>query len=176
MRNIHTQSETIPSQINGTYPPTTDQLLAAGYRLTPDVPPVADGYTRVSIRLVEGDGVTGQWEVVDRPTADIEAEAAAAESARKATPIVYDQPLETPMVSLLSHDAGKGVGIVATDDGNIATVIVHESPWPDADALKAKVDAAIAKRNTLTANGKAGINGQLQTRIENIERALGWRE
>lgn len=107
--------------------------------------------------------------------ADIEAEQAAAEAARKATPIIYDQPIEAPMVSLLSQSSGKGVAIVATDDGVLTTAIVHESPWPDAATLKAKVDAAIAKRNDLQTKGKAGISGQLQARIENIERFLGWR-
>jgi hypothetical protein len=36
--------------------------------------------TRVSIRLVEGDGRTGAWQVVDRLASEIEAEAAAAQA------------------------------------------------------------------------------------------------
>ena len=75
MRNIYTQSTDIPAQIGGTYNPDRATLLANGWREEPPVPPVADGYTRVSQRLVEGDGETGQWEIVDRLTADIDAEA-----------------------------------------------------------------------------------------------------
>lgn len=81
LKNIYTQSETIPAQIDGTYPPTREQLLMAGWRDVPELPVLADGNVRVSARLVEGDGVTGAWEVVDRLAADIEAEARAADKA-----------------------------------------------------------------------------------------------
>lgn len=90
MRHLETQrdydaiAEAELSRVTGTYPPTEEQKLAAGYRHEPPAPPLADGYTRVSMKLIEGDGVTGQWEVVDRLTADIEAEARAADLAANA--------------------------------------------------------------------------------------------
>lgn len=81
MINTNTQSTDLPASIDGTYPPTPDQLRAAGWRDMPPVPPIADGYTRLSIRAVEGDGINGQWEVVDRLTSEIEAESRAARMA-----------------------------------------------------------------------------------------------
>jgi hypothetical protein len=83
-RNIHTQREwsdresAALSAQTGTYPPTEEQKRAAGWRECPPVPEVAAGYTRIGTpRLVEIDGVT-QWEVTDRATAELEAEAAEA--------------------------------------------------------------------------------------------------
>ncbi len=82
MKNINTQSTEMPDQIDGTYPPTREQLLAAGWRDEPPIPELQEGYTRLSIRLVEGDGVTGLWQCVDRLTPEIEAEAEQAEASR----------------------------------------------------------------------------------------------
>jgi hypothetical protein len=67
--------------LNGIYNPPDELKHAAGYRVMPDPPPVQDGYTRVSIIPIEGDGVKGAWEVVDRLTSDIEAEQLAAKMA-----------------------------------------------------------------------------------------------
>lgn len=85
MKNIYTQSELVPDWIDGTYPPTREQLMAAGWREVPELPPLPDGYTRIAAKLVEGDGVTGAWQVTDRPTADIEAEARSADLAANGT-------------------------------------------------------------------------------------------
>jgi hypothetical protein len=70
------------TMIDGTTPPTEAQLQAHGWRDFPEKPELAAGCARVSCKPVEGDGVTGAWEVVDRLTSEIEAEAAAAEQAR----------------------------------------------------------------------------------------------
>jgi hypothetical protein len=87
--------------------------------------------------------------------AAVSAASQAAEAARKATPIVYDQPIETPLLALISDPAGKGVAVFALDDGTIETEIIHESPWPDKDALKAKLAAARAAAQTRRAQIKA---------------------
>jgi hypothetical protein len=83
-RNIHTQATDIPANIDGETPPSEATLRAYGWRIEPPIPPIAEGYTRTSTRpdgapglLIEGDGVTGEWEVVDVLTADIEAAQAA---------------------------------------------------------------------------------------------------
>jgi hypothetical protein len=82
MKNINTQSETIPDQIDGTYPPTIEQLRAAGWRDVPPQPPLEAGFSRVSATFGEGlDGVTGAWTVVDRATVEIDAEQAAVDLA-----------------------------------------------------------------------------------------------
>ena len=80
MRNLDTQSTDMPDNINGTTPPTEAQLIAAGWRHEPAIPAVEEGYSRQSIGLVEGDGRTGTWQIVDRLTSEIEAEAAAAQA------------------------------------------------------------------------------------------------
>lgn len=78
MINLLTQSRDIPANVDGETPPSTQTLLRHGWRIEPTAPAVAEGYTRVSLRLVEGDGITGAWEVVDRLTAEIAQEQAAA--------------------------------------------------------------------------------------------------
>jgi hypothetical protein len=82
MRNIETQSTQIPAKLGNVDNPNEATLLEKGWRYEPPVPPVADGYTRLSIRLIEGDGVTGAWEIVDRLTSEIAADQAAADKAR----------------------------------------------------------------------------------------------
>lgn len=85
MKNITTQLDYNGQPINGVYNPTREILLAAGFRDVPALPELADGYTRVSITFAEGDGVTGQWVVVDRLTAEIDAERAQADLATNGT-------------------------------------------------------------------------------------------
>jgi hypothetical protein len=154
-------------------------LLAKGWRRkdpTP-LPPVAEGWERLRTWW-EQDPNRSEWALLkceDGNIAERQAREAEAEAVRKASPIVYDQPIEAPLFSVLSQTSGKGVGITATDEGDIVTVIVHESPWPDRHELKAKIDAAVAKSKSAKQTAKAGISGQLQTRIENIERMLGLR-
>ena len=73
-----------PEPFNGNFNDTAAKL-ADGYRFMPEPPIPQDGYTRVSMTPVEGDGTNGAWEVVDRPTADIQAEAQAADLAANGT-------------------------------------------------------------------------------------------
>ena len=81
-RNIHTQATDIPANIDGETPPSVPTLRAHGWRIEPPVPPVEEGYVRQGIRLIECDGETGVWEVVDVLTADIESQASQAAAAR----------------------------------------------------------------------------------------------
>ena len=71
------------------------------------------------------------------------AEVDAAEAERLNTPIVYDRPLETPSLVLQSHEGLLGVGVVATDEGDLVTYTYHASPIPSAAEIKARKDAAI---------------------------------
>lgn len=177
--NILTQETSIPTTAGGwmnvSWANQKEMLKGMGWRIQGEKPALADGYQRVSEVAIEGDGETCAWQVVDRLTADIEAEQAQSEATRRATPIVYDQPIEAPFVSVLSQTGAKGIGITATDEGVLVPFIVHESPWPDKDALQAKIAMAVADKKAKYEAGKAGIHGQLQARIENIERFLGWR-
>jgi hypothetical protein len=85
-KNIITgaESENWPNVIGATINATPEQAQAAGWRDVPPQPPLEAGYTRVSSTFGEGDGVTGAWDVTDRLTEDIEAEAAAAKRAAMA--------------------------------------------------------------------------------------------
>jgi hypothetical protein len=80
MRHLDTQSTEIPAQIGNVVSPNEETLIGLGWRYEPAIPPVAEGYVRQSIRLVEGDGVTGAWEVVDRLQSELDAEEAAAQA------------------------------------------------------------------------------------------------
>jgi hypothetical protein len=71
-------AKTAPNPHNGIYNPTIEQLIPDGFRVMPELPPIADGYTRLSIKAVEDDGYNGKWEVIDKLTSEIEAEAKAA--------------------------------------------------------------------------------------------------
>jgi len=84
LRNIYTQETVIPSRIgnrdNVTWENSQDILLPAGWRVMPEPPEVAEGYTRIfSATPIEGDGINGQWLCVDRLTSEIEAERKAQE-------------------------------------------------------------------------------------------------
>jgi hypothetical protein len=74
-----------PNPLNGIYNPPDELKHAAGYRVMPDPPPVQDGYTRVSIIPIEGDGVSGAWEVIDRSKAEMQAEWLASDLANNGT-------------------------------------------------------------------------------------------
>jgi len=74
-----------------------------------------------------------------------------AETERKNTPLVFDQPLETPALVLQSHEAEIGVGVIADDDGALLTFAYHASPIPSPSEIKARKDAAKAKRSAAKA-------------------------
>ena len=90
------------------------------------------------------------------------------------TPRLIEGGIEVPMLVLQSQVAGKGIGLVATDDGDIATYIDHESPRPDDATIKARIAAAVADRKARKDAAKAAAKrGNLQARIEAIEALLG---
>lgn len=74
-----------PNPLDGIYNPPDALKYAAGYRIVPPLPEVPDGFTETSCVLGDGDGVTGAWIQTVRPTADIEAEAQAADLAANGT-------------------------------------------------------------------------------------------
>lgn len=90
-------------------------------------------------------------------------------------PIVYTAPIEAPQLIVVSETNAYGVGITADDDGNLITFRAHSSPY---DPLTAKSNrtAAIQKAKTNRAKAKSEVNGQLQQRVENLERLLKLRE
>ena len=114
---------TAPNPFNGTYNPPREMLLQAGFRDVPALPELAEGYERVSITFAEGDGVTGQWVVVDRLTADIEAERAQADLATNGTRYALQNQYMT-MCSQLTGQAPCKLGfseLQAVIEGLMAT-------------------------------------------------------
>jgi hypothetical protein len=67
-----------PNQIGAVVNADWPTAQAEGWRKCPPEPPLAEGYSRQHITLVEGDGEYGQWQVVDRSIAEMEAEEDAA--------------------------------------------------------------------------------------------------
>jgi hypothetical protein len=90
------------------------------------------------------------------------------------TPQLIEGGIETPVLVLQSQVAGKGIGVIATDDGDLTTYIDHESPRPDDATIKARIAAAVADRQTRKQTAKAAAkHGNLQARIAAIEALLG---
>jgi len=95
---------------------------------------------------VPTDGVFRETITSQITQAEKDAATAAAEAERINTPIVYDQPIETPSIVLQSHEGNIGVGVVASDDGDLVTFTYHASPIPEPGEIKARKDAAVAAR------------------------------
>jgi hypothetical protein len=97
-------------------------------------------------RMIEGD--------VTAPTADHTQDAiivprvvAQTSLESEPTPALYPDGIETPVIVLTSQASGFGIGVIATDEGEIATYIDHQSPRPDKAEIKRRMTAALtAKR------------------------------
>lgn len=89
-------------------------------------------------------------------------------------PLVYTRPIEAPQVIVVSETNAYGIGIAADDDGNLITFRAHSSPYDSAIANSNRA-AAITAAKARRTKAKQEINGQIQNRIENIERILGLR-
>lgn len=137
-----------PKVLGATVAPNIDQLIAAGYRLETD----AEKSARES-------------------AAAAEAETAAAEAA------LYAFPSPDVTVPVLDSDGNQtGTARLLVDaSGAIVAVTDSASPQRPVAVQMAEYKAKIDAKDAANAAGKAGVNGQLQKRIENIERFLGWR-
>lgn len=102
MKNIHDQTYS-PNPFNGIYNPAAEMLYESGYRIMPDVPPIADGYQRMSITAIEGDGVHGQWLVVDRLASEVAEESRLADISANLTRYT----LQNQYLSLCDQLTGK---------------------------------------------------------------------
>ena len=89
-------------------------------------------------------------------------------------PMLIEDGIEVPVLVLQSQVAGKGIGLVATDDGDIVTYIDHESPRPAGEVIQSRIAAAVEAKRKARADAKAEAkHGNLQARIEAIEALLG---
>jgi hypothetical protein len=152
-----------PTKIGGTYNPTIEMLREAGWREFVPCPGV-DGSNIVATSYSDdGDTVTASCEYAAIP-------------AITPLPSQFPEGIEVPWITVLSTTNQTGWLYAALDDGTLTPVLAHSSPWPTQAELDAKIKAATDKARTNKATAKAGVNGQLQQRITNIERLLGIRE
>jgi hypothetical protein len=137
MRHLDTQSTDIPAQIGNVVSPNEETLIGLRRRYEPEVPPIAEGYVRTSIRLVEGDGRTGTWEVVDRLQSELDAQELAEELAA-----------EQARIGSLAQSYGQLVGALAAYLARVGWAIPCEAAAVTADMLQRDL------AGTLTADQK----------------------
>jgi hypothetical protein len=149
--NIHTQKiEALPDILQvekGFIPhPKREDYERAGYRFGPEC---AEKYWKVvddevlEMSQAEKDAV----DAAEQAAADAQAAQAAAAQAEYLTGRdVYDRPIEAPFVIVHSESSKKGIGITATDDGELVSYLAHESPY-DHEAATARKLAAVQAAN-----------------------------
>ena len=93
----------------------------------------------------------------------------AAEAAAALAPVDFPTGIAIPC-----QTNGTPYYAIAAVDGDLVTYEAHSSPYDHAKAESNKL-SAISTHRSAKAAAKAGVNGQLQTRIENIERLMGLR-
>lgn len=157
-----------------THHPNIMVASGAGWRKVASVQPPPAGHRVASYRVAEIDATTCALEVAE--SVDIAAEhaaQAAADAALRESPIIYERPIQARIE--MPADDGHVYGLEVDPDGGDVVPVQRQSTrltQAEYDAAKA---ARMAKRKQLRDTGKAGVSGQLQQRIENIERYLGWR-
>jgi len=126
---------------------TDEQLAAHGIRAVeaPDCPRKYwlpfDGERFPEMSQAEKDAVDA---AAAQAQADAQAAAQAAHEAWLQTVEVYERVIEAPSVIVHSVASRKGVGIAATDDGELVPYIAHESPYDHAAAEARKLAAVQA--------------------------------
>jgi hypothetical protein len=99
---------------------------------------------------------------------------------RMSNPDVFRSGIEVPVLVLISLTNQTGVGVIATDSGELITYTDHNSPRPPAEEIKRRQMAAIeahkAKRQKQAAATNDFGKGQLQDRIAAIEAWIAAQE
>jgi len=127
-------------------------------------------YATITIEQHEADRAAREAEDAARIEAGLAA-FEAAEVERRNTPIVYDQPLELPSLVLTSQTLGQGVGVVATDEGDLVTFTYHASPVPPAAEIKARIAEAIAAHKAAKQAAKAELDA-LKAEVKNLKEKV----
>ena len=93
-------------------------------------------------------------------------------------PKVFENGIEIPPGKplVLNSETNKaGWSVFTLDDGTIKTIQVHASPWKTSEEIQLAMDEVRAKHKADKDKALSEINGQLQKRIENLERLMGLR-
>jgi hypothetical protein len=99
-------------------------------------------------------------------------------------PTVYSNGVGVSRIVWVTYSNGWGWAEELVDAGSTneppdrIDYLFHASPvhWARANANRSAALSNLVVRRAAKAAGKAGIGGHLQTRIENLERAQGWRK
>lgn len=116
--------------------------------------------------------VTGRVEEIQTPP--LTPEQAEAEAIRKATPLKYDQPIQARLEIPVAPD--HVVRLEADiESGMVIPVEIESTRLTEAEYQATKA-AKLTAHRAAHVKAKAEINGQLQKRIENLERLAGLRQ
>lgn len=146
------------------FPAPTNSIMSQWAMVTGPNQPVPEGYGYI----------TNAWDIAGGIAVPI----ISIYPAPKVTedPVWFRQGLEAPVLVLRSQTNGTpAYGVVATTNGDLVTYIDHASPRPSQDEINRRINEAVSNRTAKLEKAKAEINGQLQTRLENVERLLGIR-
>lgn len=157
----------IQSVAGTTINPTFDQCAKEGWRKVSEIEQPPDGWRVISFAVVDIDGQSCRLKI------DKQENISEAEAIRISTPIKYDRPIQARIEVPAVDDHIYGIEI--DPETGAVIPVQRESVRLSDSEYKAARDDKLAKRRQLHEKGKAGISGQLQQRIENIERFLGWR-
>lgn len=164
--------------------PTLADAAKAGWRevVGPYPPTPTPGYVVTAWRFEQdpenalcAKAVTIE-EITEEEYAQRQAEAEEQARRAAASPIVFERPVETPALVLQSWTAKIGYGLAMSDDGQLLTYVEHASPGISPEERAARIAAAKAAHAEKVAQAKAAQHGQLQERVEALERFLGLRD
>lgn len=154
-QNIITGAKGLPERLGNTEHPTFEQCIPAGWRIEPTLPPVADGYERLAVTYIEGDGTNAVAVYQDTLIADrLAAEAAAASNAVR--------------LATLPTQFGSGVAVLDADGHWLELVPVGD------DVVPIQVSNSPLDPNTRDTLKAAGVLewGEHRQRITAIEKDL----
>lgn len=151
-----------------THNPPWEVLRSLGWRRLVEEDTAEEGYVITASSLVELNADECAFRIT-------EVKSAAAMNAELAdVPLVYDRPIQARLETPAGDGHVYGVEVDPVTDSLVP--VQRQSTRLTAEEYAAAKAAKLAARKTLKDAGVAGINGQLQARIENIERFLGWRK
>lgn len=138
----------IVAQLNHDLSVSIYDRAITGEPLPPNIiAPCPDEFASADTAFLTHDGAQILWRSQAEIDAIVAARAAAFEASeliRKNTPIVYDQPLESPLIVFIAHTSGKGIGLFADDDNTILQIEVHASPMPSPEEIERRKNVAKA--------------------------------
>jgi len=132
------------------------------------------GYTMEQVRAI-----TNRADVLALYAAKVDAAKTQDVPLGKATLRTYEDgsiEINRPIIMLSSTNGTPAYGLIVTTDGDLVTYLDHASPRPSPGETQRRSAEAVDARVKARTKALAEVNGQLQARIENLERLLGLRK